>query len=75
MRSEAEFLEKIRCSSEFFAPALRRFSNADTVEFFRRIGVPLSVERGNGFSPRAESVGCSRGARRLVPPAGAEIAA
>ena len=51
MRSEAEFLEKIRCSSEFFAPALRRFSNADTVEFFRRIGVPLSVERGKRVFP------------------------
>ena len=31
MRSEAEFLKKIRRSAEFFAPALRRFSNAETV--------------------------------------------
>ena len=49
MRSEAEFLKKIRRSAEFFAPALRRFSNAETVEFFRRI--PSSGE--NGFFPRA----------------------
>lgn len=51
MRSEAEFLKKIRRSAEFFAPALRRFSNAETVEFFRRIGVPLSVERGKRVFP------------------------
>ena len=50
MRSEAEFLKKIRRSAEFFAPALRRFSNAETVEFFRRI-FPSSGE--NGFFPRA----------------------
>lgn len=52
MRSEAEFLKKIRRSAEFFAPALRRFSNAETVEFFRRIGpCPLSVERGKRVFP------------------------
>ncbi len=49
--SAAEFLKKIRRSAEFFAPALRRFSNAETVEFFRRIGVPLSVERGKRVFP------------------------
>ena len=36
MRSEAEFLKKIRRSAEFFAPALRRFSNENG--FFPRAG-------------------------------------
>lgn len=71
MRSEAEFLKKIRRSAEFFAPALRRFSNAETVEFFRRIGVPAFRRAGKtGFSRERESVGRGRSAYRLVPPAG-----
>ena len=51
MRPPAEFLGKIRCSSDFFAPAFERFSNRDTVAFFERIGVPLTVERGERVFP------------------------
>ncbi len=74
MRSEAEFLKKIRRSAEFFAPALRRFSNAETVEFFRRIGVPLSVERGKRVFRERKAWDVAESAYRLVPPTGAEIA-
>ena len=51
MRPEADFLRKIRCSADFFAPAFDVFSNRDTIDFFERIGVPLTVERGGRVFP------------------------
>ena len=51
MRSEEEFLAKIRSSVDFFTTAFRKFSNRDTVDFFERIGVPLTTERGARVFP------------------------
>ncbi|MDD3108453.1 MAG: aminoacetone oxidase family FAD-binding enzyme, partial [Alistipes sp.] len=51
MRSTTEFLEKVRSSREFFAPALQYFSNRDTVAFFEQIGLPLNTERGERVFP------------------------
>lgn len=51
MRDEREFLAKVRSSADFLRPALQRFSNRDTVAFFERIGVPLTVERGERVFP------------------------
>lgn len=51
MRTESEFLSKVRASSEFFRMAFRSFSNSDTVQFFESIGVPLTVERGERVFP------------------------
>lgn len=51
MRSPEEFLQKVRSSSDFFAPALSRFGNRDTVSFFERLGVPLTIERGERVFP------------------------
>lgn len=51
MRRPEEFLQKVRSSSDFFAPALARFGNRETVSFFERIGVPLTIERGERVFP------------------------
>lgn len=51
MRPPEEFLQKVRSSSDFFAPALARFGNRETVSFFERIGVPLTIERGERVFP------------------------
>lgn len=51
MRSEADFLTKVRASADFFGPSLAHFSNRDTVAFFEGLGVPLTVERGERVFP------------------------
>lgn len=51
MRSPEEFLSKVRSGSEFFAYSLGEFSNRDTVAFFEKIGVPLTIERGERVFP------------------------
>lgn len=51
MRSEADFLAKVRAGADFFAPAFRAFDNRQTVRFFEQIGVPLTTERGERVFP------------------------
>lgn len=48
-----EFLEHVRANADFFAPAFRGFSNANTPGFFRRLGVKLVVERGDRMYPES----------------------
>lgn len=51
MRSEADFLAKVRSGTDFFRPAFRAFDNRQTVRFFEQIGVPLTTERGERVFP------------------------
>lgn len=51
MRPEAEFLDKVRASADFFRPAFEHFSNRETVRFFESLGVPLVTERGERVFP------------------------
>lgn len=51
MRSEADFLAKVRANAAFFTPAFRDFDNRAAVAFFERLGVPLTTERGERVFP------------------------
>lgn len=46
IKPRAEFLAKVRSGAGFFESAFSRFDNLQTVAFFEKIGVPLSIERG-----------------------------
>ncbi|MCD8072403.1 MAG: NAD(P)/FAD-dependent oxidoreductase [Alistipes sp.] len=50
-RPREEFLSHIRAGAEFFAPSFDRFSNRDTVRFFRDEGIKLEIERGERVFP------------------------
>lgn len=51
MRTETEFLEHVRQGADLFAPSFKAFNNQDTVSFFEKIGVPLTIERGERVFP------------------------
>ena len=46
-----EFLENIVSNPKFFMSAEVRFNSNDTCEFFKSLGVPLKIERGNRVFP------------------------
>ena len=50
-----QFLENVPCNSKFLYSAINRFSTADTMAFFERIGVKLKTERGNRVFPVSDS--------------------
>ena len=50
-----QFLENVPCNSKFLYSAINRFSTADTMAFFERIGVKLKTERGNRVFPLSDS--------------------
>lgn len=49
--SEAEVMKNITRNEKFMFSALRGFSPADTMDFFKRLGVELKTERGNRVFP------------------------
>ncbi|MDR0930631.1 MAG: NAD(P)/FAD-dependent oxidoreductase [Clostridiales bacterium] len=51
----AEFFDNICTNSSFFRSAFAMFDNADTMNFFENLGVPLKVERGNRVFPKSDS--------------------
>lgn len=50
-----QFLENVPCNGKFLYSAISRFSPADTMAFFERIGVPLKTERGGRVFPVSDS--------------------
>jgi len=50
-----QFLENVPCNSKFLYSAINRFSTADTMAFFERIGGKLKTERGNRVFPLSDS--------------------
>ena len=46
-----EFKEHVHPDSGFLRPAFMAFSNADTVAFFRKLGLPVTEERGMRIIP------------------------
>ncbi|MBP8639524.1 MAG: NAD(P)/FAD-dependent oxidoreductase [Oscillospiraceae bacterium] len=50
-----QFLENVPCNGSFLYSAINRFSTADAMAFFERIGVPLKTERGNRVFPVSDS--------------------
>jgi len=50
-----QFLENVPCNGNFLYSAINRFSTADAMAFFERIGVPLKTERGNRVFPISDS--------------------
>lgn len=50
-----QFLENVPCNGNFLYSAINKFSTADTLAFFERIGVPLKTERGNRVFPISDS--------------------
>ena len=50
-----QFLENVPCNSKFLYSAINRFSTADAMAFFERIGVKLKTERGNRVFPISDS--------------------
>lgn len=53
MRPEDELMEKVRTNREFFLPAYRQFNNRRVCAFFERMGVKLTVERGERVFPKS----------------------
>jgi len=49
------FLENVPCNGNFLYSAINRFSTADTIVFFERIGVSLKTERGCRVFPVSDS--------------------
>lgn len=70
-----QFLENVPCNGNFLYSAISKFSTADAMAFFERIGVPLKTERGNRVFPVSDSAndvanalerfGREKGVRRL----------
>lgn len=52
-RPENEFAEHVRTNAEFLRPAFSEFSNRSTMRFFERMGVRLTVERGERVFPES----------------------
>lgn len=52
-RPPEEFASQVRTNAEFFAPAFSEFNNRQTIRFFERMGVKLSVERGERVFPES----------------------
>lgn len=50
-----QFMENIPGDGRFLYSALNGFTPADTMEFFRSIGVPLKTERGNRVFPVSDN--------------------
>jgi len=69
------FMENVPCNGKFLFSALSRFSTADTMAFFGKLGVPLKTERGGRVFPVSDSAndianalerfGRQQGVRRL----------
>ncbi|MFB0921406.1 MAG: NAD(P)/FAD-dependent oxidoreductase [Oscillospiraceae bacterium] len=49
------FLENVPRNGNFLYSAINRFSTADAMAFFERLGVPLKTERGNRVFPVSDS--------------------
>ncbi len=49
-----DFLSNVVSGSKFLSSAIYRFSPDDTMEWFRSLGVPLKVERGNRVFPESD---------------------
>lgn len=52
-RPESEFAEHVRTNADFLRPAFSEFSNRSTMRFFERMGVRLTVERGERVFPES----------------------
>lgn len=52
-KSHEEFLTKVRAGAEFIKPSFEQFDNINTINFFERIGVPISIEQGGRAYPRS----------------------
>lgn len=52
-RPRDEFLAHVRAGAGFFAGSFDRFSNRDTIRFFKQEGVPLAYERGERVFPKS----------------------
>lgn len=52
-KSHEEFLSKVRAGAEFVKPSFELFDNLQTIAFFERIGVPISIEQGGRAYPRS----------------------
>ena len=50
-KTQEEILEKVRANAEFFSHSLKEFSNMDTIDFFERNGLEISIERGGRVFP------------------------
>ena len=46
-----EVLRSTPCNGKFLYSCMERFTPADTMAFFERLGVPLKTERGNRVFP------------------------
>lgn len=49
------FMENVPRNGKFLYSAVSRFTPADTMAFFERLGVPLKVERGSRVFPASDS--------------------
>lgn len=49
-----EFMENVPRNGRFLYSAVTKFSSADTMEFFERLGVPLKTERGKRVFPQSD---------------------
>lgn len=52
-RPQGEFAEHVRTNADFLRPAFSEFSNRSTMRFFERMGVRLTVERGERVFPES----------------------
>lgn len=52
--SEEEFLQQVCSNAKFLLGPIHRFPPAKTMSFFRALGVPLKVERGNRVFPDSD---------------------
>lgn len=50
-KTKEEFLAKVRSGAEFLEPSFTDFSNMDTVDFFEKIGLKTTLERGGRIFP------------------------
>lgn len=48
------FLKSVVHGKKFVMGAITRFNSADTIEFFKDLGVPLKIERGNRVFPESD---------------------
>lgn len=52
-KTEEEFLSKVRSGAEFLKSSFSAFSNFDTIDFFEKIGLRTTLERGGRIFPQS----------------------
>ncbi len=69
-----DFLKNVVTNQKFIMSSLVRFNSNDTMEYFKELGVPLKIERGNRVFPESDKASdITRAMERRMKTLGVEV--